>query len=1397
MKIPTLTIVVIFAFLFSSFTLWLMEYWIKYPLFLFEAFAIITLYLIVSKHDVKVTIKRMKMRNLNASLVIDLLLAISASLLLMFDILGIRGELSRSFLALLCTSLLPGYALLNIFRIAHYFTKLEGVLLSYILSYTYTGLLVLALLPINENIRGTMILFSYIVLGTLSAFKHLSHSQTFIKESFARRVDILAILLSMVFYILSFYFIYPSFALLPGTDISRHYAWSVVLWRTPELYSAYQYFLAHLHEAAFVNLSKASLATVKMTLVLLNLTMPLAFYAMAKSYTENIDKRLSAISTIFYSIFSGFAWIYLVRLKLSGTQGSQLSLLGIVNDKAYNGAMYLAQPFLCYVPLSFSFTIFITQLMLLRKLEIKERDFVIIFSLLLMASYMSHITEAVVLTLFLSFYALFSRSKEIRIDDAIKASIISFASLLALYTILQYGFAVKMTVPLTGGPFLIITLLLPMTTLAVVYAFRKLSIQDRLIRSFSRLAVKPFIITIFYAISFIYILGLLMWIAGVQSFSTKMVVDVGLVPWFMYPVILGVPGLLMLISTYYLIQNHKGKMLLIPFIALIIFSLIFGRILTFININFFDVGYWEKRFTAYLHLASATIAPVAIVRLFESRKLCWFNIKKTIIVAIIVCLIVICGLQSTFTVVEYWNAMSVYKPSQEEMDAVKFLANILKNDKYAYTITLTQYSYDVLAFSAPPYRLTGMQIVYTAKNPEMVLLSAKAHNLSHAYLYVHKRDYDVLNRYSESWLARHLVPMSPIVFKNNEVTIYNLSSVSFPQPNSTTALVIPFDDSIDTEERWLYAYDVLSLGGYNYTVVYDLDQNIFSYDILILSFDPPQKNIIRGEINDNFTRKGDWDEVSGTWRYIDGGLIAGKRGEYQDAIILSPLNGQNFTASVSFKLMDGDLKVANYVSIIYDWRDRQNFKYAGLMFDGSGIVYAHFSSCKGGEITTYPSWPGLNTGLKWKFGDSFNITISAQGNMLSLFVNGTQYLSKIEEVHGGRLGIRVTRFYEVLFSGFKAEANRFVQFRDGDEYLEYVRNGGRLIVLNTNGYGYFANRMLNYYNGTGIKSGVIDGSQSVKMPSNIFVPSLYPKAGVETISYYISQEDSVPYVLRKEEGLGEIIYVNVYPIIEAMRISREKYTFYNLLGELLKPVSIQLERFKYTPPPIIATFKEVQMLGDIWINTSSIIFPVNVNFKKVEIIDKNGKALLLTNVTKLTVLNYGNVSIISSDLTLSEGNGFYSNLKFKGNVTIIFYGNFASVNLTTKNGGILRIDNVKTIMISPSSSKGEISVYTFRPTISLKGTAYFKELYSSATLKTRTYGQDLKVNGTVRLKMYLSDVYHWASSLDISGNFKRFPPLISYDELTSLPQAGSLSIILAPIFIAAILITYHKKKLDI
>ena len=47
-SVKSLIIVVALATAFSSFTLWLIESWIKYPLFLFEALTIIVLYLIVS-----------------------------------------------------------------------------------------------------------------------------------------------------------------------------------------------------------------------------------------------------------------------------------------------------------------------------------------------------------------------------------------------------------------------------------------------------------------------------------------------------------------------------------------------------------------------------------------------------------------------------------------------------------------------------------------------------------------------------------------------------------------------------------------------------------------------------------------------------------------------------------------------------------------------------------------------------------------------------------------------------------------------------------------------------------------------------------------------------------------------------------------------------------------------------------------------------------------------------------------------------------------------------------------------------------------------------------------------------------------------------------------------------
>ena len=51
---------------------------------------------------------------------------------------------------------------------------------------------------------------------------------------------------------------------------------------------------------------------------------------------------------------------------------------------------------------------------------------------------MTHVTEAIIFSLFLVFYAFFSRSKIIRLNDAILASIIGFGIIDVFYAILQY-----------------------------------------------------------------------------------------------------------------------------------------------------------------------------------------------------------------------------------------------------------------------------------------------------------------------------------------------------------------------------------------------------------------------------------------------------------------------------------------------------------------------------------------------------------------------------------------------------------------------------------------------------------------------------------------------------------------------------------------------------------------------------------------------------------------------------------------------------------------------------------------------------------------------------------------------------------------------------------------------
>jgi hypothetical protein len=687
-RLAILTFIVVVA-VFSSLTLWLLGSWMKYVFFALELFLIIVVYLIVSSFDFRLSINHIKIKNVRIDWVIDVFFIVSATSLLFLRILGVEGGYVQLILSLLVTSILPGYALLTIFGLNRRFSNLERFVLSFVFSLVFTGFLTLSLLFVNENARLYFILSAYVLLGTVSFLKRKRDGSFQTQSSFAKNIDFLGIIVAIAPMVISFCFLYPGFATLPGTDISRHYSSSVLLWRTPELYNSFSYFLANLHESTFIAVSNASVISIQTSLATLNLILPLAFYVMAKSYLESVDRRLPILSTVIYSIFNGFAWISLIRLKLNGTAQSEFSLLSLVNDGAFNGAMY-SQQLWYYAPLSLSLTILFVQFMLIRKTDFGKKTFVVLFSLLTVASYMTHVTEAVIFSLFIAFYAFFSRSKTVRFNDVLLSSTIGFAFVGAYSAVIQYLLGKTLALSL-AFTFIIIVVL------ASVYIYRTLNVQERLIAILPKINGELIARSLVYTTTFVYFLGLATWVGGIPSFHTNLVEYTGMIPWFVYPVFLGVGGVLMMMSLYYLLEDHKTTQLLMPFLLLVIFSLLFGRALTFININLFNAGYLERRFSSFFFLASAVIAPIAIIKVVDNIRHNQVKIRRALLLATTVSIVIVYGVQSFFLVTEYWAFATAPSNliSEPEFQAINYLSNVLKQDEYAYTITLTPQSKDL------------------------------------------------------------------------------------------------------------------------------------------------------------------------------------------------------------------------------------------------------------------------------------------------------------------------------------------------------------------------------------------------------------------------------------------------------------------------------------------------------------------------------------------------------------------------------------------------------------------------------------------------------------------------------------------------------------------------------
>jgi len=1380
--LKTLMMIVVLSIVFSFFTLWLIESWIKYPLFLFEIFTIVVLYLILGGYDVKLTVKNtQRMANVNAGLIIDLFLVTSTLILLIFNVLHVDGGVVQVALALFCTSLLSGYAILNIFGLIHYFSRLETTVLSFILSYAFTAFITLVSLLLNENTRILILLGSFIGLGLVSALKHKRQPIASSSKSFAKNIDSLALMLSGAFYALSFCFMYPGYTLFLGEDISRHYASSIILGRTPDIYIGSAYLLSHLHESMLLSLSKPSLVSAQTALVTLNLILPLAFYIMVKPYLERIDARLPSLATVFWVLFTnslgGFSWLYFLKIKLSTLGQTQLQLLATTADKTYNGTVYGILG-LWYVPAFVSLVVLMATVFLMRKKEIPATKYLVLFSITIAVLYLTHVTEAVIFALFLAVYGAISRNQNLRINDAIKSSILGFVFVIIIYYILSVltaRFIINMS--------LLVSLIGPISALLFSLLIRRIIKPKRFSSgTWSKIKNRTFLKIIVLSLLFAYAVAFLSWIMLVDSFHTWQVDAFGLVPWFMYPLMLGVNGLLAIIALYYLTRDVKSYEVVALFLAFMIFTFVAGRIVSTINLYFFDAGYWEKRFIWLMKLSLAVFAPIPI--LFSIDRLKKGNVHvnvKTVASVAIIGIIVLCGVSTTFLNLEYWNIVAnnpAYQPSSDEMEAVNAFKEILDNDPKAWLATVTETSAAIATFAAPADQLVLKQLLYTAYRPEMVFTQLYRHPAySHPYIYLHDRDAVYLSQFGDRFLAQYLNTL-PLVFENSEVKIYNASKPSFPQLNSDNVLVIPLDGQIGDQDLCM-TYQILSQGFYNYTVAYDLDGKALDAKTAILSFDPPPGNILPGLFEDEFNQTlGSWTISNGSWMIENGKLLGGESGKYGEGIILSPAFAENFTATFKVKPMSGNPSALNYVRLVYSWTDPKNYRIADIFFNADGYVYVLFRTFVGGIEEALPSWSGIKTDLRWGFGSEYDVTVSVNGTLNQISIDGKPFLSVNLENVAGRIGLGY-RFYELSFDYFSLTYTTLIGLRPIQDYLDYLRSGGRIILLNTNGYGFFADDLFSTSNST-VNAQRIEGQNlRIDLPREISVPLLTPNHNNTTIlSKYIASSHETPFILRKNYGSGELFYCNIYPLIEALHQENNKSAFYETFGNLLD--DLDLSKLN---PDVILTFdayvKEIILTNGVKVETTSLLFPLKLELEQVDV-KANNSSYNFHNVTSITLSKYSTAIIETDNAITQGGNGFYT--IFQMNSTFSVKPSEGSINLKiTANNEEFILNNVSLFSTTPNNT---IQLLARIPKVSASE-VNFIEFYPQDALQwqTRTYGQNLKVTGLTEFSITLSDSYSALGNVKLGASFQRDPPIVMFDELSTFPTAIFFALLLLPIFV--------------
>src|SRR6267143_6870465 len=457
--------------------------------------------------------------------------------------------------------------------------RLDILVLSFATCFPFNGLILFSSAWLPSWAKGpgvALVYFSMVVVGWL-----LERSCPLAKPIEGNFGSALILGTSLILPIISIVLLYPSMALVPGLDIVRHFSSASILLNSPQYYDTI-YPLFHTPEAIVISLAPSNFADFQFATCFLTIILPISFLVMVRRLTSSQN---AIMGTVFFTVASGFGWLSFLSAWLGGVPytGSIASSV----DNSYWDTLYGNGPWmwLWFRPFTVGLTLLFSLIYLLRARDVPLRGILVLLCSFSLA--LTHFSEFFVLVALLTIYSIVGRRR----GDI-------FAGIATVGSTVSAGLAYLILGLVTRiqGPSLFTIGVLASVALASSLLTRTNGMPHQISMRVLRLVGLLILVG--------YVGYLVAWMLDPNQFSVSYVGTIYSVPNLLYPVLLGLPGIVAIASATRSNFNKQGTMFFV-FIGAIAYSS--GKLVGFVNQHLFT-QYVERRVVPLVYAACSVIA---------------------------------------------------------------------------------------------------------------------------------------------------------------------------------------------------------------------------------------------------------------------------------------------------------------------------------------------------------------------------------------------------------------------------------------------------------------------------------------------------------------------------------------------------------------------------------------------------------------------------------------------------------------------------------------------------------------------------------------------------------------------------------------------------------------------